>query len=144
MIQGGEWVARLIAGCTPASYTELAFWRVHPQPVGPVLLLKDPDLLVASEGVDVKATFNPGSGGIGCAVTFDTALTMGMHGLVICLVWKSTQRINSSTDTRGEGRCDAGTGCQGTQFTTLASWVVNAPPVAPTLSTKIPDVADVV
>lgn len=144
MIQGGRMGCTTDAGCTPASYTELAFWRVHPQPVGPVLLLKDPDLLVASEGVDVKATFNPGSGGIGCADTFRYSINNGnawfgyMPGVEINTTGSTVVLIQGA-----RAGCDAGTGCQGTQFTTLASWVVNAPPVAPTLSTKIPDVADV-
>lgn len=132
------------AGCTGTAFADLSVWEVIPQPFGPSLATKVPDLLVASEGTMVSATFNPGTGGIGCTDTFRFSTDNG----------QSWAAYSPGTDINTTGAslilvqgaragCDSGTGCSGTGFSTLASWLVNAPPVAPSLASKTPDVAEV-
>ncbi|MBN2213010.1 MAG: hypothetical protein JW723_02095, partial [Bacteroidales bacterium] len=42
-----------------------------PQPVGPTLSAKTPDLATVCEGTGVSATFNAGTGGVGCSDEFE-------------------------------------------------------------------------
>ncbi|HRZ76660.1 MAG TPA: hypothetical protein P5248_04785, partial [Bacteroidales bacterium] len=128
------------AGCSGTAYADLAVWHFVPQPTGPTLASKDPDLVVASEGTTVSATFNPGSGGIGCADTFRYSIDNGLNWSV----YAPASLINTSGASLviiqgARMGCSAGTDCSGTPFVNLASWLVNAPPLAPELDSRLPD-----
>ena len=85
----------------------------------------------------VSATFNAGSGGVGCADAYQYRFDEAGG-------WNSYTPGNnlnttghSSIDIQGhELGCTAGAGCSGTSWVTLASWAINPQPVRPTLMLK--------
>ncbi|HVM59820.1 MAG TPA: HYR domain-containing protein [Verrucomicrobiae bacterium] len=102
---------------------------VNPQPTGPTLVSKSPNLSAVCDGQSVSATFTPGSGGVGCSDSYqfstDNGATYGPY------VPGNPISTSGSTGVIIQGKrdgCASGTGCTGTPFTTLASWTVNPPP----------------
>jgi len=131
------------ADCSGTSFTTLASWSVVAQPTGPTLNTKTPDLTTICDGQTVSATFNAGAGGFGCTDSYQYSTNNGG-------TWNSYTPgdpipTTGSTGVIVQGKrdgCTAGAGCSGTSFTTLASWSIEATPVAGNLA-KTPDVATV-
>ncbi len=59
------------AGCTGTAWATLASWDINPQPTGPTLDAKIPDLATICDGQPVSATFTAGTGGVGCSDAFE-------------------------------------------------------------------------
>ncbi len=143
-IQGQRSGCTAGAGCSGTAWVTLASWTVNPQPTGPTLNLKTPNLAAVCDGQTVSATFNAGSGGVGCTDAYQYRFD-GAGG------WNSYtpgNNLNTTGHTLVEiqgqrSGCDAGTGCSGTAWVTLASWTVNPQPTGPTLNLKTPNLAAV-
>ncbi|MFZ2338487.1 MAG: DUF2341 domain-containing protein, partial [Bacteroidales bacterium] len=130
-------------GCTESDWVSMASWIVNPQPVAPTLAVKTPNLIEVCAGQTVSATFNPGSGGTGCTDAFQYRFDAGAWQNYV-----SGQALNTtghvSVTIRGmRGGCTSLSGCAGTSWVNLASWTVNPQPLAPTINTRIPDLATV-
>ena len=105
-------------------------------PVGPTLAGKIPPGLSVCDGTPVSATFNPGSGGLGCSDEFEFRYDNAGS-------W-ATYTPGSSLPTAGHtlveirGRragCNTSLGCNETPWEVLASWTVNtALPVIVTIN----------
>jgi gliding motility-associated-like protein len=128
------------AGCNGTVWVTLVSWNINPQPVGPALNNKFPNLATVCSGQDVSATFNPGSSGVGCADAFQYRFdnsgiwTTYTPGNIIATSG------HTSVDIQGQRTgCTAGTGCSGTAWETLASWNINPQPVSPVLNIKTPN-----
>ena len=143
-IQGQRSGCTAGAGCTGTSWVTLATWTVNPQPTGPTLNTKTPNLGAVCDGQAVSATFNAGSGGTGCSDSYQYRFD-GAGG------WTSYtpgNNINTTGHTQVEiqgqrSGCTAGAGCTGTSWVTLATWTVNPQPTGPTLNTKTPNLGAV-
>ncbi|HBC77652.1 MAG TPA: hypothetical protein DCZ51_03430, partial [Bacteroidales bacterium] len=130
------------AGCSGTGWTTLASWNVNSQPTAPTLNTKTPNLAAVCDGQAVSATFNAGTGGVGCTDSYQYRFD-GAGG------WNAYtpgNNLNTAGHTLVEiqGRrsgCTAAAGCSGTGWATLASWNVNSQPNAPTLNTKTPNMA---
>ncbi|MCX6259993.1 MAG: DUF2341 domain-containing protein, partial [Bacteroidia bacterium] len=117
---------------------------INPQPVGPALNTKTPNLAAVCDGQAVSATFNAGTGGTGCSDSYQYRFDGGG-------AWNSYTPGNSLTTTghtlveiQGQrSGCTAGAGCTGTSWVTLATWTVNSQPTGPALNTKTPNLAAV-
>ena len=122
----------------------LASWTVNPQPSAPTINVKTPNLATVCAGTLVSATFNAGSGGVGCSDNFQYRF----DGAGAWLAYAPGANLNTTghTSVQIQGRranCTAGTGCTGTAYVLLASWTVNLQPVGPTLNIKTPNTASV-
>ncbi len=111
-------------GCK--SGEDLVMWTVNPQPVGPTGLLKTPDQEKVCEGTDVYATFTSGTGGVGCIDEFQYSYDGSTYvpytaGTAISTTGKAENAITIQGQRTG---CTAGAGCNGTAWTTLATWEV--------------------
>ncbi len=103
---------------------------VEPEPVGPTLDEKTPNLASVCLGTDVSATFNAGTGGVGCTDVFEYRFDGG--------IWTSyTPGTDLSTighvlvEIQGQRTgCTSGAGCTETNWTALASWIVTPMPTA--------------
>jgi hypothetical protein len=101
------------------------------QPLNPTINVKSPDVTSVCAGQNVSATFNAGSGGLGCSDDFEYSTNGGTS-------WTAyTPGANISTASLAgqtvmiHGRhnnCTANTGCTAT-YDLLASWTVQAPTV---------------
>jgi hypothetical protein len=141
VIQGRRANCSAGSGCTGTDYVTLASWNVVPQPVGPTLNTKTPNLSAVCVGTGVSATFNAGSGGVGCS---DDYVLIVDAGTPVAYTPGSTVGTTATTSIEIRGRranCSAQTGCNGTAYVTLASWSVNPQPVGPTLLAKTPNVS---
>ncbi len=143
-IQGQRSGCQAGAGCSGTSWVTLATWTVNSQPVGPVLNIKTPDLVAVCDGQAVSATFTAGSGGVGCS----DAYQYRFDGAGAWNAYTPGNNINTTGHTQVEiqgqrSGCQAGAGCSGTLWVTLATWTVNSQPVGPTLNLKTPDLASV-
>ena len=142
-IQGQRSGCTAGSGCTGADWVTLATWNVNPQPVGPTLNAKTPNLAAVCDGQLVSATFTAGSGGTGCTDVFQYRFDGGS--------WNSYTPGNNlntaghtSVEIQGQrSGCTVGAGCTGTAWVTLATWNVNPQPVGPTLNAKTPNLATV-
>lgn len=107
---------------------------VVPQPVGPTLLAQTPAGPDVCDGTPVSASFNAGSGGVGCTDEFqyryDGTGTWAAYtpGDQIATAGHSLVEIQG----RRAG-CAAGAGCNGTAWVTLATWNVT-PLLTPTVT----------
>ena len=131
------------SGCTGTAYTILASWTVVAQPTGPALLAKTPDLASVCSGTGVSATFNAGSGGVGCSDDYTVEID---GGAPVAYIPGSTVGASATSSIVISGRranCSDGSGCNGTAYTILASWSVVAQPTGPALLAKTPDLASV-
>jgi hypothetical protein len=118
------------AGCTGTSYATLASWSVVAQPVGPTLLAKTPNLTAICAGQGVSATFNAGSGGVGCSDDYTVSID---SGTATAYTPGSTVGTTATTSIVIKGRragCTSGAGCAGTSYTVLASWTINPRPTS--------------
>ncbi len=143
-IQGRRSGCTAGSGCSGTSWATLASWNVNPQPVGPTLNAKSPDLASVCDGQTVSATFIAGSGGVGCSDSFQ--YSYDGSGIWNSYTPGNTIITTGHTLVEIQGRrsgCTAGSGCSGTSWATLASWNVNPQPVGPTLNAKSPDLASV-
>jgi len=113
----------IVIGCPGAPQSVTV--TVVPQPVGPTLDVKTPNLLSVCDGANVSATFIAGSGGVGCSDAFEYRFDGG--------AWTSyTPGTNLNTtghtlvEIQGQrSGCTLNAGCTGTPWVTLASWIVN-------------------
>ena len=105
-------------------------------PVGPTLLAMTPLGPAVCEGTDVSATFNPGTGGIGCHDEFEYSY----DGLGVWLPYNPGDLITTTGHTQVDIRgrrtgCDATLGCNDTPWVVLASWTItSALPVSVTIT----------
>ena len=124
-------------GCTTATSPGVAV-TVNPQPVGPTLNVKTPNLASVCDGQVVSATFIAGSGGVGCT----DAYQYRFDGAGGWLSYTGGTNLNTAGHTLVEiqgqrAGCTVGAGCTGTGWVTLATWAVNPYPVL--TSTATPD-----
>ncbi|MDX9946338.1 MAG: DUF2341 domain-containing protein, partial [Bacteroidales bacterium] len=130
-------------GCTESDWVSLASWIVNPQPLAPTLAVKTPNLMVICAGQTVSATFNPGSGGTGCTDAFQYRFDGGSWATYFPGQVLGTNGHISVTIRGMRGGCTSLSGCSGTTWYDLATWTVNPQPLAPTINTRIPDLAAV-
>ena len=129
-IQGQRTNCTSGSGCSGTAWVTLTSWSINPQPTGPTLDLKIPDLAAVCDGELVSATFDPGSGGVSCSDSYQYRFD-GAGG------WNAYipgNDINTTGHTLVEiqgqrSGCTAGSGCTGTPGVTLASWIINPLPV---------------
>ena len=76
-IQGQRTGCTAGAGCTGTAWVTLASWTVNPQPVGPTLNAKTPNLATVCDGQTVSATFTAGSGGVSCSDVYQYRFDSG-------------------------------------------------------------------
>ena len=143
-IQGQRTGCTAGSGCTGTAWVTLATWNINPQPTGPTLLLKTPNLVTVCDGQTVNATFTAGSGGVGCTDGYQYRF----DGVGVWNVYTGGTNLNTAGHTLVEIQgqrtgCTAGTGCTGTAWVTLATWNVNPQPTGPTLLLKTPNLATV-
>ena len=132
---GGPYTVSVITtanGCAGPSQTVAV--TVVPQPIGPTLNAKTPNLASVCIGTDVSATFNSGSGGVGCSDAFEYRFDGGAWS-----AYSPGANLNTTGHTSVEiqgqrNGCTAGAGCTGTAWVTLASWIVNPVMIAGTAS----------
>ena len=108
---------------------------VNPQPVGPTLNTKTPNLADACSGTMVSATFNAGTGGAGCTDAYQYQFD-GAGGWSVYIPGNTIITAgHTSVDIQGQrAGCTAGAGCSGTAWVTLASWTVTSIPTPPTVT----------
>jgi hypothetical protein len=93
-------------------------------------LAKTPNVTAICFGTGVSATFNAGSGGVGCS---DDYVLMIDGGTPVAYTPGTPVGANASSSIVIQGRranCSAESGCNGTAYVTLASWSVNPLPTA--------------
>ncbi|MGV8114641.1 MAG: hypothetical protein AB2L17_17250 [Lentimicrobium sp.] len=115
-------------GC-PGPATDPVEVTVVEQPVGPTLLAMTPPSPVC-DGTNVSATFNPGSGGVGCSDVFQYSF----DGSGTWLPYTPGDLLNTTghilVEIQGQrSGCTPDLGCSGTPWVTLATWTVN--PILP-------------
>ena len=142
-IQGRRSGCTAGAGCTGTTWVTLATWNVNPQPVGPTLNVKSPDLPTVCDGQSVSAIFTAGSGGVGCTDGYQYRFdgVGGWSGYTGGTPLNTTGHTLVEIQGQRTG-CTAGAST-GTSFVTLATWNVNPQPVGPTLNVKSPDLPTV-
>lgn len=117
---------------------------VHDAPVGPSIKTKTPDVLSFCAGLypNVSATFNAGSGGVGCSDEFRFSTDDGLTWLQYLEGTDISTSGVSQIEIQGRhAGCTAGTGCTGTEWAPMASWTITtAPEVSVTIT---PDPAQV-
>jgi len=132
------------SGCNSTVWITLASWTVTPQPTGPTLLSKTPNLSEICEGQPVSATFTAGSGGVNCSDVFEYRYDSSGAWLPYTPGANLSTTGHTFVEIHGQRtNCDAGTGCNGSGFVVLASWKIKPQPVAATVNTRTPDVATV-
>jgi hypothetical protein len=97
------------------------------QPVGPTLLAQTPPGPSVCDGTQVSATFNPGSGGVGCSDEFQYRFDGA--GLWTTYIAGASLNTTGHTLVEIQGRrsgCATGAGCTETPWVTLATWNVTA------------------
>ncbi len=118
------------SGCLGTGWMVLATWTVNPQPSGPSLNVKSPNLAAVCTGQIVSATFNPGTGGVGCTDSFEYRF----DGTGLWNTYTPGSNINTTghvlVEIQGSrSGCTSLSGCTGTAWALLASWIVNPYPV---------------
>ena len=116
-------------GCISSGWNTVT-WTVNLQPAAPALNTKTPNLAAVCDGQMVSATIVPGTGGAECSDSYEYRFD-GVGG------WNSYisgNNLNSTGHTLVEIRgqrsgCTAGSGCSGTSWVNIASWIVNPYPV---------------
>src|SRR6185295_3677959 len=105
-----------------------------------------PNLSAVCDGQGVNATITAGSGGTGCSDSYEfstdggttwSAYTSGANISTTGLAGTSVQiRVS-------RGNCTSGAGCNGTGWSTIATWNVNAQPSNASLNVKSPNLSAV-
>jgi hypothetical protein len=116
-------------GCT--SDPQSVSVTVVASPVGPTLAAQVPALANVCEGTNVSATFTAGSGGVGCS----DAYQYRFDGTGVWTAYTPGTDLSTTGHTLVEiqgqrSGCTTGSGCNGTEWVTLATWGVTAPPTA--------------
>jgi hypothetical protein len=130
VIQGRRANCTSGSGCNGTAYVTLASWTVSAQPVGPGLNTKTPNVAAVCFGTNVSATFNAGSGGVGCS---DNYVLIIDGGSPVAYTSGSLVGATANTSIVIQGRranCTSGSGCNGTAYATLASWIVKPVPMS--------------
>ncbi len=131
------------SGCTGTAYVDLASWTVVAQPTGPTLNTKTPNLGTVCSGTGVSATFNAGSGGTGCSDDYVVVIDGGSPAAYTPGSTVGSGATSSVVIRGRRANCTSGSGCNGTAYVDLASWVVVAQPTGPTLTTKSPNLGTI-
>lgn len=98
---------------------------VAPQPVGPTLLAQTPVGPDVCDGTPVSATFNAGTGGVGCSDMFEYSYDNSGTWVAYTPGAPIATTGHSKVDIRGQrAGCTTGAGCNGTAWVTLATWNV--------------------
>ncbi|NLU37333.1 MAG: hypothetical protein GXX78_00420, partial [Bacteroidales bacterium] len=119
-------------GCSTSASNQVS-WNVVPQPTAPTINTKTPNLTSVCQGNGVSATFNAGSGGVGCS---DDYILIIDGGVPVAYTPSSTVGTTATSSIVIQGRranCTSGAGCTSTAYSTLVSWNINSPTV--TIST---------
>ena len=94
-------------------------------PVGPTLAGKIPPGMGVCDGTPVSASFNPGTGGIGCSDEFEYSYDNNGTWLSYSANTLLPTAGHTLVEIRGRRTgCDATLGCNGTPWVVLASWTV--------------------
>jgi len=94
-------------------------------PVGPTLLAKAPPDPSVCVGIPVSATFNSGSGGVGCTDEFEYSYDNSGTWLSYTPGSPLSTTGHTQVDIRGRrAGCSANLGCNETAWEVLASWTV--------------------
>ena len=113
-------------------------------PVGPTLLSKIPPGMTVCDGTPVSATFNPGTGGIGCSDEFE--YSYDNSGTWLSYTEGSQLATTGHTLVEIRGRragCNATLGCNETPWVVLASWtVMQALPLTVTITASADPVCE--
>jgi autotransporter-associated beta strand protein len=118
----------VVGTCISASPLTPVTVTLFPQPTGPTLNVKTPNLASVCDGTFVNSTISAGSGGVGCSDTYQYRFDGGSW-----IAYTSGTALNTSghtsVDIQGQrAGCTTGAGCTGTSMVTLASWTVNSLP----------------
>ncbi len=131
LTNGLTYYADAVSGtCISASPLTPVTVTLVSQPTGPTLLAETLNTPSVCDGTNVSATFNSGSGGLGCI----DAYQYQFDGSGVWNTYNPGNNISSvahtSVDIQGQrSGCTVGSGCTGTSWVTLASWTVNARPM---------------
>ncbi|MFN5877629.1 MAG: proprotein convertase P-domain-containing protein, partial [Flavobacteriales bacterium] len=126
-------ISALGNGCTSISTTTAAV-IVNSNPVNPTLSAKTPNTASVCEGTAVSATFIAGTGGVGCADSYEystnsgstwTAYTAGSPIATAGIPNGGTVQIRGV-----RSNCTAGSGCTTNTPTVLATWTIDGAPTA--------------
>ncbi|MCF8294927.1 MAG: hypothetical protein K9I34_02590 [Bacteroidales bacterium] len=103
---------------------------VEPEPIAPTLAVKTPNLASVCVGTNVSATFNAGSGGVGCTDSFEYRYDGGAW-----TAYTPGTNLNTTGHTIVEIQgqrtgCTADAGCSGVLWATLVSWNITTIPTA--------------
>jgi hypothetical protein len=113
-------------------------------PVGPSLAGKIPPGMSVCDGTPVSATFNPGTGGIGCTDEFE--YSYDNSGTWVAYTPGASLPTTGHTLVEIRGRragCNASLGCNETPWEVLASWTVTtALPVIVTINPSLNPVCE--
>ncbi len=131
-------VYSVLDGCQ--GNTQSVTVEVVNQPVSPTLLVKTPDVASFCQGAyaNVSATFNPGSGGVGCTDQYQYRTDGGAWTVYVPGTDISTVGVTSLIEiqVRRNG-CAPDLGCTGTEWATIVSWAIST-----TLPVSLDIVAD--
>jgi autotransporter-associated beta strand protein len=122
---GTTYYADAVSGtCISAPPLAQVTVTLFPQPTSPTLLAKTPNTASVCDGTNVNATITAGTGGVGCSDSYQYRLDGGAW-----LAYTSGNNIvttgHTIVDIQGQrAGCNAGSGCTGTPWITLASWTV--------------------
>ncbi|MEI6347052.1 MAG: hypothetical protein WCP69_03795, partial [Bacteroidota bacterium] len=120
-------------------------WTVTPQPIAP-LIARTPNTDTLCFGTAISATITAGTGGSGCADTYQSRIYNGSTWSAWSAYVSGANIVYGATVTNVEvrgfrGGCTALSGCINSD-TTIVRWVISNMPVNPILS-KTPNVATV-
>ncbi|MFN8349189.1 MAG: FG-GAP-like repeat-containing protein [Spirosomataceae bacterium] len=115
--------------CSEANSSSVLI-TVNPQPVGPTLNTKTPNIASVCFGTAVSATFNPGSGGVGCSDDYVVIIDGGSPAAYTPGDLVGATATASVVIQGRRANCTSGSGCNGTAYVTLASWTVKPIPMS--------------
>jgi hypothetical protein len=113
-------------GCNMSAFNTVS-WTVVAQPTAPTISSKYPDFSSVCSGQQVSATFNSGTGGVGCSDNYRYRINNGNSWFA----YTPGSNINTMGATvviiQGQrSGCSANTGCNETGYTELARWDVSS------------------
>ncbi len=134
---GTTYYAKAICGTAAACWSSdcgSVTATVNPQATAPELNVKTPDVSVICAGQGVNATFNAGSGGVGCLDDYIVIIDSGSSVVYTAGTTVGATATNSIVIKGRRAGCIGEVGCNSTDYVTLASWTVIDYPSAITVS----------